>query len=133
MRDTIKQFMAVASEEDKQKMETLLGLMDKSLNDLMKGQRYNGKRSPGPGKLQSYFLTVQSKCRTCGTIEATSFFMEWSEEKKGLIGTKVEECKENPKIEEKTKGFCTNCRSYLLSLSKEDLVERLVSYLCPRF
>lgn len=73
-------------------------------------------------KLKPYNLIVTYTCRLCKNTWDQYFSMQWSDEYEGLISVKIEERPLVYITKQMDQGRCKGCRPYLLSKTKEELI-----------
>lgn len=76
---------------------------------------------------ESYILGVQTTCKTCKFEHLRFFNMVPSEDRNCLVSVPLEGLSHIPKqVQKYTTIVCSNCRVYLASLSKEDVIEKFM-------
>ncbi|RLC80932.1 MAG: hypothetical protein DRJ03_20760 [Chloroflexi bacterium] len=81
------------------------------------------KSCPSP-----YNLLIRYQCRLCGAVQSEAWEMRRNERGDALEGTKVPlEGFRPDKVKEELRATCSQCKERLLRLSKEELVEKLLT------
>ena len=87
-------------------------------------------RSSRPRKScpEPYNLLIRYQCRLCGAVQSEAWEMRPNGKGDALEGTKVPlEGFRPDKVKEESRATCSQCRERLLQLSKEELVEKLLT------
>jgi len=87
-------------------------------------------RSSRPRKScpEPYNLLIRYQCKLCGAVQQEAWEMRPNGEGDALEGAKVPlEGFRPDKVKEELRATCSQCRERLLQLSKEELIEKLLT------
>lgn len=119
--------LSLLTEEEAALFETLMGKLDM--------QKPKRKMTPKPytftqrTTLKPYRLQVHYDCTTCGSKASTMFEMIPAVDGTGLVSRKCTNGLPPDKSTQRSRNLCENCRGFLFTLEKEDLVSILITVL----
>lgn len=89
------------------------------------------KKTVVKNTLKPYTIRVVNFCKTCGSSKTTFYDMVPDKDNVGLVSVKVSVDEERSIYTDNNRqsSTCTECKEYLMSLTKEELVTRLLKAL----
>jgi hypothetical protein len=99
------------------------------LKNLLKKSKIPSSKITPKNTLKAYKLQVIYQCRTCQQQTSTFYDMVENESKTGLTAVKTTDETMSPKdvINERSCMICPLCRQFLLTLTKEELIDKYIT------
>lgn len=110
-------------------VEILTKILGKAAIEDMARERRPAKKTT----LKPYKLQIVSLCSTCGTLHTAYYNMVLTEKGDGLISQRTDDPNNVDVAEERNRLMCENCKTYLMSLEKEELVDKYMKLLVRRW